>query len=368
MDLKELTNNKLIKDFQCISIKSKKEPHLRCPCKKKIINGSYQLFCGKHNKTKTPIIFNENIKVSKEKQIYTTENLPKCNECNIIKMYNTLDYYKIKYNKDETFQQLYNKLNNILKLSQKYSIHKDKIICIQKNIRKYLIYRFKHFTNKEDFYSLDSIYQIPLKFIHIIKDTNNISYCFDIRSLYKYIQINKKEIINPFKNIPFTTLELENIMKKINSIKKNELIIEKDVVSPRQYYKQYLVKVFQKFDSLGYLTNIEWFTSLTFIQIKQLYKKCEDIWNYRAELSLEQKKNIVHDGRLFTIPINYISRLSSSKDLELRKNILNEFDKAISQGITTADKNHGAILMLTGFAEVSEGVRESFPWLSQTFT
>ena len=62
MDLKELTNNKLIKDFQCISIKSKKEPHLRCPCKKKIINGSYQLFCGKHNKTKNPIIFNEKMK------------------------------------------------------------------------------------------------------------------------------------------------------------------------------------------------------------------------------------------------------------------------------------------------------------------
>ena len=111
-------------------------------------------------------------------------------------MYNTLDYYKINYNKDETFQQLYNKLNNILKLSQKYSIYKNNIICIQKNIRKYLIYRFKKFTNKEDFYTLDSIYQIPLKFIHIIKDINNILYCFDIRSLYKYIQINKNDSNN----------------------------------------------------------------------------------------------------------------------------------------------------------------------------
>ena len=28
--------------------------------------------------------------------------------------------------------------------------------------------------------------------------------------------------------------------------------------------------------------NIEWFTKLKFEQLKILYRKCEDVWNYRA--------------------------------------------------------------------------------------
>ena len=239
------------------------------------------------------------------------------------------------------------------------------IIVIQKNVRKHLIYRMKHFTNNEDFYTLDSIFTIPFKYIYIIRDTKKISYCFDIRSLHRYIELTKNEIINPYKNIPFLNDELIDIKKSIAKLDKNELVIEKDIISPQQYYKQYLVTVFQKFDVLGYLTNIEWFTKLTFIQIKDLYKRCEDIWNYRASLTLEQKKDIVHDGLLFTASVNVVKRLRISNDLELRKIVLNQFDKALSQGKTNVDKNHGAILMLTGFAEVSDDVRQSFPWLIQ---
>lgn len=363
-----IINEDINNDLFCISVKNKKKVDVRCNCKKIFINGEKQLFCGKHLKTKYKILFKNNINKSfdnKSYDLYELETIPECNECNIIKLFNTLDYYKIKYKKDESFINLYNKLKKKLDKYRKYKNNIKLIINIQKNIRKYLIYRLKKSINKEDFYTLDNIYFIPLKYIYLIKDEKNITYCFDIRSLYKYIEINKEKIINPFKNIPFTDIEINNINKKIKLMNKKDLILEKDIISPRQYFKQYLIKVFQKYDSFGYLTNIEWFSKLSFSQIKELYKKCEDIWNYRATLTAEQKNNIVQGGKLFTTPLKIIYKMNISKDLELRKIILNEFDKAISQGITNADKNHGAILMLTGFAEVSDDVRNSFPWLIQ---
>ena len=368
----DIENENIFNDLMCISIKSKKEPDKRCSCKRMMSNGVLRAYCGKHNRSNNKVVFglgNSQLKV-KMKQIihgklYTLKYFPICINCNIIQLCDSLDFHSIPYVKSETFINLYNKLKYKFSLIEKYNANINHIIVIQKNVRKHLTYRMKHFTNNEDFYTLDSIFTIPFKYIYIIHDTKKISYCFDIRSLHRYIELTKNEIINPYKNIPFVNDELIKIKKSIAKLNKTELVIEKDIISPQQYYKQYLVTVFQKFDVLGYLTNIEWFTKLTFIQIKDLYKRCEDIWNYRASLTLEQKKNIVHDGLLFTTSVNVINRLRISNDLELRKIVLNQFDKAVSQGRTQVDKNHGAILMLTGFAEVSSDVRQSFPWLIQ---
>jgi hypothetical protein len=365
-------NGSVNNDLICISVKSKKEPHKRCNCKKKILNGVLQSYCGKHIKSNNKIVFcsgntevNANTVKAVNRRFYTSTSLPICINCNIIQLCNSLFFHNIPYVKSDSFINLYNKLKTKFRLIEEYNTKNNHIIVIQKNVRKHLIYRMKHFTNNEDFYTLDSIFTIPFKYTYIIHDSEKISYCFDIRSLHRYIELTKNEIINPYKNIPFMNDELIKIKKSIAKLNKNELVIEKDIITPQQYYKQYLVTVFQKFDVLGYLTNIEWFTKLNFIQIKDLYKRCEDIWNYRASLTLEQKKNIVHDGLLFTASVNVVNRLRISNDLELRKIVLNQFDKALSQGKTIADKNHGAILMLTGFAEVSNDVRQSFPWLIQ---
>ena len=102
--------------------------------------------------------------------------------------------------------------------------------------------------------------------------------------------------------------------------------------------------------------NIEWFSKLRFEQLKYLYRKCEDIWNYRAQLTNEQKLGIVHNGKLFTIPVLAVNRMRRHKDKELRNILLTEFNRAVTEGTNDANRRLGAILMLTGFAEVSPDV------------
>ena len=184
----------------------------------------------------------------------------------------------------------------------------------------------------------------------------------------EYFKLKKTSILNPYNNLPISDYHIKNINDKINKNKsKKTFKFQKDVLSPRQMQKQQLISVFQNFDSLGFILNIEWFTCLKFEQLKSLYRKCEDIWNYRAQLTNEQKMNIVHNGKLFTTPVISINRMKRNKEKLLINIILNDFNRAITEGTNDGNKKLGAILMLTGFAEVSNNVMNSYPWLSQSF-
>ena len=70
---------------------------------------------------------------------------------------------------------------------------------------------------------------------------------------------------------------------------------------------------------------------------------------------------------LFTIPVLAVNRMRRHKDKELRNILLTEFNRAVTEGTNDANRRLGAILMLTGFAEVSPDVINSYPWLSQSF-
>ena len=111
--------------------------------------------------------------------------------------------------------------------------------------------------------------------------------------------------------------------------------------------------------------DIKWFKNLNLIKLKNLYRVCEDIWNYRAQLTNEQKLKIVNDGRLFTIPVNVVNKFNYTKFIYLKHVILDNFNRAVSEGETDNDKKLGAMLMLTGFAEISQDVLNAYPWLSQ---
>jgi len=337
----------------CISIKSNKLLNERC--NRKATKGN---LCGIHFRSKNPIIY-EDLK----KSIYTLKNIPNYNNCDKKLLKTSISYYKILHHSNES-RYLYNELISYL---NDESINKKNSILIQKNVRRYLIQQLKSCVNQEDFYSLDNILSIPFEYIYILK-YENIKYCFDIRSLNEYFKTKSSKFLNPYNNIPFSEIDLININYKIKKYEnKHSFKIKQDILSPRQLHNQHILSVFQHFDNLGFILNIVWFTKLKFEQLKILYKKCEDIWNYRSQLTNEQKLGIVHNGNLFTIPIVTINRMKHYKDKELRNIILIEFNRAVTEGSSDANRKLGAILMLTGFAEVSNDVMNSYPWLSQSF-
>ena len=330
----------------CISIKSKKENNIRCPRKAK----PQCEFCGYHQKTK--VLF---------KEVY--KKLPPIDASDPYILKLTLDHHKLSYNAKNTPRSLYNQLNTHL---DKLSKYEGKIIKIQSLFRKNREILKKETLNTEDFYTLDSLLTIPS--IYFIKVNDNDKYYgFDIRSLKKYLEANKKNINNPFINIPFDHNSLKIIKDRISYLYKKKLFYKEnnDILTKQQKYKQSVFEVFRLYDELGFITQLRWFFDLNFMQLKILYKKAEDIWNYRAQLSTDTKKNIVKDGKAFPVLVIKILKSNIYHIDNIRYTILREFKRLASEGVTESDKKTGAMLMLTALVEVSIDAANSYPWLVQ---
>lgn len=307
--------------------------------------------------------------------IFNTKN-PNC-RCNKPIFSNNLCRYHSQRKKIIYFKEINNNNNiNNININNKYINNKNNNKKLNQNNDEYKIQQIKYIqklfrkkilnkcVNTEDFYTLDNINDIPDKYKYILKD-NNHSYCFDIRSLNEYIN-NNNRILNPYTNTKISEDNLNKIKNKINLYKnENNFNVKKDVLTKEQIYNQLVLSTFQKFEMLEFIMDIKWFTSLNLYKLKHLYRVCEDIWNYRAELTNEQKLKIVHDGRLFTTPVNIVNRFNYTRLSYLKHLILDNFNRAVSQGQTDNDKKLGAMLMLTGFAEISQDVLNAYPWLSQ---
>ena len=102
------------------------------------------------------------------------------------------------------------------------------------------------------------------------------------------------------------------------------------MLSKEQLFNQKVIQIFQKIDELNYNTNIDWFNKLSMYQLKILYRELEDIWNYRAQLTDDTKKNIIGNNKIFTF---HYKEMMSIKSLEkLRDIVLTDINILISNG------------------------------------
>ena len=98
--------------------------------------------------------------------------------------------------------------------------------------------------------------------------------------------------------------------------------------------------------------------------LKKWYKLGEDLWNYRAQLSFDQKKAISPKG-VFIDPIKNIMKI---KKLEhVQKIVLHQMDSLICHGRDIPTKTLGCIYILTIFSEINPNIAQSFPGISQTY-
>jgi len=386
---------------KCFSVKSKDNQDVQCFNKRKV-NG---LFCGIHSKMHTPIVFqpiiNDGIYQSYLDNL--NNNMPikviSTNEYNInIEMEesedendklldfqgllqltnNLIDQNSIKITilrKSIKRSQLKNLINikqskqNIIKdlceyfdKYRLYSQYTPEIITIQKNIRRWSILRRKICLNEVDILTMESKYYIPNEYFYLLTDSKNNKYAFDIRTLVKILEESNPKC--PYTMKPFETSDIYQINKFINSIKYGiNLEIEKPQVSPQKNIELRMIDIFHKINLLDNYTNHEWFKSLTIEQLQDFYIKAEDIWNYRAQLTQAAKCKIVKNGYLFQIPIHYIK--NSTDLLKLQTTILNEIERAISEGTNIEERKLGAILMLTALVDVSVDAANALPHLVQ---
>ena len=370
---------------RCLSRKNKTNGiQLQCPFKKK--NGDY---CGKHSNPKNWCLsvyenidtnFNENNKNNKNKKLTCVNNIiidiqdynnNKKLNYNVSCLKTTLKHYKLKINgkKEDLVSRLQSHFDSLVPFIQE----QEKIRLLQVKIKYFLnmrniilrgkaIYQRHLCNNAEDFYSFEPVEEIPFNSFFSYQDTDNFIYGFDIKSFHKLIELKQN---NPYNRKLIPTKAINNL-NKLLEINKSKNLLQEDiceVITNQQKFHHKVVNIFHHMEILTGTVNTSWFTQLNIYNLKKFYKFLEDIWNYRAELTLTQKIKIIKDKVLFPVSVHNFYKIHNMN--KLKSIIIHEIEKLIFTADDVADQTLACYYVLTAFCDVSEEARISFPWLVQ---
>ena len=279
---------------------------------------------------------------------------------------------KLSGNKDQLKKRIYN-----------YLYYSYFAIIIQKNsrsnfIKKYLKLHGPGFKNKSlcandtDFCTLDDLTEIPYNQFISIRDEENFIYGFDIKSLYNLYLKNKTKVENPFnkkilnKNVYqqlIKLIRLSDLLKIKTSINYEELtILDED-----RKLQMKVLTLFQTMDSLGNYTNIAWFNNLNKYELIRFIRELMEIWNYRASLSQEVKREICPPYGEPFYNMNIYMHLINAYDFDvIKKNALNIISEFINKGIDNESRILGSNYVLCALTLVSSEAAESLPWLYES--
>ena len=124
--------------------------------------------------------------------------------------------------------------------------------------------------------------------------------------------------------------------------------------------------LFQTIDSLGNYSDPQWFLSLDRNKIIKFVRELCDIWNYRAQLSQETKRNICPpNGDPFrNLSMPYIH--TEGNMYNVKKVVLEVLEKLVNSGSDKDSKSLGAYYVLGGLTLVNQEAASSLPWLFQS--
>ena len=223
-------------------------------------------------------------------------------------------------------------------------------------------------NNTTEIYTFDNIETIPKIYIFSFADNNKNIWVFDIRTL-SYLSSKTKQIKNPYTQELCSSTILNKIQERIQWLKSRKyevMYVNDSNLSINQIWNQNVLEVFNKIEEHGYIVNVDWFHNLTKEDHIEFYKKLYDIWNYRLNLTLYQKNNIVpgfKKNKLFRFHPNEINE---KEEKILKKTNLQLIDKLISSSDDKTQRSLGIMYTLMAFSYVNDDVAYAYPWIVQS--
>lgn len=360
----------------CLSFKNKYS-NIQCPNSRK--NG--QEFCGIHLKAKNirrvdnPHCWIVETFVNTIPELPQTSQLPQLlklsQEVQIIEKFEDVEEIE-SIEEVQSIQSIDDKTMNLPNAEFK-SLIKVQSIC-----RRWLARRRYLCNNKEDFFQLTDLFEVPNCYFFTIKDAN-LLFGFDFRSFYflskKFDPKNNEtynshvdNIKNPFTNTFLSDKNKEKYLKHLNYMKTKGIALEfpKRKLTSDELLRNKIVDIFQKIDFLDNYTDISWFEDLDLKGLKKLYQSCEDIFNYRCNFTDDTKKRIIHDGVIFNMNKATLEKLTDKHKKFLQNLLLDEFNRLCTEGQNMDDRKLGAILILTALTDVSKKAAQALPHIAQS--
>ena len=304
-------------------------------------------------------------------------------------------HYKLKISGNKT--ELSSRINMYLYFYKYATI-------IQKHIRgkicrKYIAYHGPAYsyknrslcTNDTDFVTMEPLNEIAPQYFFSYKDLDGFIYGFHISSIYNILFDMKKnnrgstpssssryhteikDVKNPYnrRQVPSYVIDSVRSIIRISKMygEKINLAIEDDnttQLTTQQSVELRALALFQSIDALGHYSNSRWFLSLSKNRLILMIRELVDIWNYRAQLSNEKKREICYPHGNPFIRMN-ISYLYETEDMTLLQNhILETLELFVNMGIDNDNKYLGATYVLGAITIVNQEAATAMPWLYQS--
>ena len=337
-------------------------------------------------KCEKKMILNKKLKKIADSQvsILTINNYQKLteNNYNLQHLKTMSKFYKLKLsgNKNELLNRIFVFLYLSYYIIKIQKLFRGKMQRILNNYFGPALYKREICTNNSDFVTMEDLKDLPYGQFYSYTDMDGRIYGFDIASIYNLIykcndNINSKVGgINPYNrnNIPtFVMIELKMITRicKILNIPIN-LSFDTNVgnVTDKKSIEMKALALFQNIDSLGNYSSPEWFLSLNRGSMVKLLRELSDIWNYRAQLSIEIKQKICPPSGDPFRHFNLSVITNENEILKVKKMVLDILEKFVNNGVDRDSKTLGAYYVLGALTLVNESAACSLPWLFQSFS
>lgn len=302
---------------------------------------------------------------------------------------------KISGNKEEILKRLYHYFKFSTYAEKIQTLYRGHLIRRFFKLSKSMEYNRKKCVNDTDFFLMEPISNIPFHELILYKSEDFI-YSFSICSLYNlYKQHNNwKKVKNPYNRNIFRRSLYKRMINMITLGKKLKLNINIDIPVDEvtyenstgtthqlqqhvqttalnsynvdgEHYNNHIVSLCQKIDLLGNYTNVDWFLSLTRNHTISYIRELYDIWNYRAQLTMEMKRNICPpNGNPF-----YRINISTLRDLDitqLKQYFLHINYKLIETATNEQYQQLGALYILSALTLVNTDCASALPWLYES--
>lgn len=245
-----------------------------------------------------------------------------------------------------------------------------KLIHIQDNIANMR----KKCINTTDVVTLEDIEEIPTALFFCYCNDKGDVYGFNVVSLNELLKTKEKDgkpPLNPYTRTPFRGSIKQEVADFIRLSRvtgratiKEELdavVAGNQYTSLKQQMEMKALGVFQTINELGNYSDVKWFLDLTRGETLRFINEFYDIWNHRAGLTPQMKKDLCpHDGVLFRRPH---TRFTHEPDVyKIKFQILAIFDRLLYNPVIVLDnKKLNAMYILAALTLVSPNAAEAMP-------
>ena len=227
-------------------------------------------------------------------------------------------------------------------------------------------------VNSTDFLTLNNLNEISYNQFFSYKDTDNFVYGFSVKSFNNLIiKLRKKN--NPYNRRKITNKIINNFRKSLiigkylNEKSNTTIDFNSGIVSIKKKVELMALRLFSKMDNTGFITNSKWFMELNNYFVIKFLKELQDVWNYRLQIPLSQKRQIVPPHGNPFIGISFSHLQNETNNLYIKKKALNVIDKLLNSSNNHDMEKLATYYILGSLTIISKEASESLPLLYEAF-